>query len=227
MLLDEDTVCGFVEAIKTRIIDEDLYGTETNKALSAVTSTKLLFNSVLPIYETFARKRNQDKMLELFYSLIPRSCELLKCNDYRIANLIMIQLPDFLIGFFNRTNLKQNQAQGDDASKLDPAEYGPLSYIAGYIVSKLHQKNKARRDKSNEEIQTLLHAMKSTVTAQNFISARSRGGLVSPTVDLVGILEAAGLSFRSEVSNSKDILRNIPTDSICSKVIDLPVVKSL
>jgi hypothetical protein len=54
----------------------------------------------------------------------------------------MIQLPDFLIGFCNRTNMTSNQTQGDDnASKLDPAEYGPLSYIAGYIVSKLYQKN--------------------------------------------------------------------------------------
>jgi hypothetical protein len=69
--------------------------------------------------------------------------------------------------------------------------------------------------------------MKSTETAQEFISARSRGGLVSPTADLVGILEVTELSFRNEVSNSKDILRNIPTDLICSKVLDFPVVKSL
>jgi hypothetical protein len=152
VLLDENAVCGFVEAIKSRIIDEDPYGTETNKALGAVSSTKALFTAVLPIYKTFTRKRNQDKMLELFYGLIPQSCELLKCKDYKIANLIMIQLPDFLIGFCNRTNITSNQTQGDDnASKLDPAEYGPLSYIAGCIVSKLHQKNRAKKDKSNED----------------------------------------------------------------------------
>lgn len=91
-------------------------------------------------------------MLELFYGLIPQSCELLKCKDYKIANLIMIQLPDFLIGFCNRTNMTSNQTQDDDnASKVDPAEYGPLSYIAGCIVSKLHQKNRAKKDKSNED----------------------------------------------------------------------------
>ncbi len=223
VLLNENAVSGFVEAIKAHIIDEDLYGAETNKVLGAVSSTKALFTAVLLIYKTFTRKRNQDKMLELFYGLIPRSCELLKCKDYKIANLI--QLPDFLIGFCNRTNMTSNQTQGDDtASKLDPDEYGPLSYIAGYIVSKLHQKNRAKKDKSNEEIQILLHAMQSTETAQEFILARSRGGLVSPTADLVGILE---LSFRSEVSNAKGILRNIPTDLICTKVLDFPVVKSL
>ena len=228
VLLDEDTVCGFVEAIKARIIEEDLYGAETNKALSAVSSTKALFTAVLPIYKTFTRKKNQDKMLESFYGLIPQSCELLTCEDYRIANLIMIQLPDFLIGFCNRTNMTSNQTEGDDSvSKLDPAEYGPLSYIAGYIVSKLHQKNRSKKNNSNEEIQTLLHAMKSTDTTQEFISVRSRGGLVSPTADLVGILEVAELSFRSEVNNAKDLLRNIPIDLTCSKVLDFPVVRSL
>ena len=124
------------------IIDEDLYGIETNEVLGAVSSTKALFTAILLIYKTFTRKRNQDKMMELFYGLIPRSCELLKCKDYKIANLTMTQLPDFLIGFCNRTNMTSNQTQGDDnTSKLDPAEYGPLSYIAGYIVSKLYQKN--------------------------------------------------------------------------------------
>ena len=69
--------------------------------------------------------------------------------------------------------------------------------------------------------------MKSTDTTQEFISVWSRGGLVSPTADLVGILEVAELSFRSEVNNAKDLLRNIPIDLICSKVLDFPVVRSL
>ena len=53
VLLDEDTACSFVKAIKARIIEQDLYGTETNKVLGAVSSTKSLFTAVLPIYETF------------------------------------------------------------------------------------------------------------------------------------------------------------------------------
>ena len=66
--------------------------------------------------------------------------------------------------------MTQNQTHGDDnASKLDPAEYKSLSYIASIIISKLLWKTKAKRNKSNEEIQTLLHAMKSTKTAQDFI----------------------------------------------------------
>ena len=57
VLLDQDTVCGFVEAIKARIIKEDLCGTEMSEALSAVSSTKALFTVVLPIYKTFTRKK--------------------------------------------------------------------------------------------------------------------------------------------------------------------------
>ena len=96
--LDKDTVDGFVEAIKARIIDEGLYDSEATTALKAVTTTEALFTAVLPMCETSCRKKNQDKLLETFYCLIPRSRELLKCDDYRIANLILIQLPDFLHG---------------------------------------------------------------------------------------------------------------------------------
>ena len=61
--LDEDIVYSFVEAIKARIIDEDLYGSDTNKALSTVTSTKALFDAVLPMCQTFAKKKNHEIVL--------------------------------------------------------------------------------------------------------------------------------------------------------------------
>ena len=147
-----------------------------------------------------------------------RTCELLKCKDYKIANLIMIQLPDFLVGFYNRTCMEKND-QPQEEMKIDPAECGPLSYIAGYIVSRLHLKNRKKEEKSNKEVQALLQAMKSSEAASHeFISVRSRGGLVSPSADLVGILEIAELSFRSELTKTKEILRRIPTNVICNTV---------
>lgn len=90
--------------------------------------------------------------------------------------------------------------------QLNPAEHGPLLYIAAYIVSKLHQTNRRKKGKYNEEIQALLQSMKSTETPNNFISVRTRGGLISPCEDLINILEVAELSFREEltrVSNHK------------------------
>ena len=223
--LDKDTVDGFVEAIKARIIDEGLYDNKTTTALKAVKTTEALFTALLPIYETFCKKKNQDKLLETFYGLIPRSGELLKCDDYRIANLILIQLPDFLVGFYKTSTIKITQ--DDTPATLEPAERGPLSYIAGYIVSKLVHKNRTKKGQSNAEIQALLQVMKSTETANTFISARTRGGLICPCDDLIHIVEVAELSFRSEISKIKDTLRSIPTECICNSVLESPVVKSL
>ena len=169
--LDQDAIYGFVEAIKSRIIDEGLYSSDTNKSLGNVTSTKALFEAVLPMYQTSAKKKNQDKLLESFYSLIPRSCKLLRCKDYKIVNLVMIQLPDFLVSFYNRTHVKKDD-QALEEEKIDPAEHGPLSYIAGYIVSRLLLKNNKKKEKSNEKIQALLQAMRSNEPAGlQFISA--------------------------------------------------------
>ena len=108
-----------------------------NAALATMSSTEALFDALLPLYETFHRKKNQDKLLELFYGLIPRSCELLKCTNYKIANLVMIQLPDFLVGFFNTCNQNiANEMQEMPASspQLNPAKHG-LRHISPDILS--------------------------------------------------------------------------------------------
>jgi hypothetical protein len=61
----------------------------------------------------------------------------------------------------------------------------------------------------------------------SFISARSRGGLVAPCEDLLGILEEAEISFRNHVGRGDLTLRNIPTDLICVSTLNSPLVKSL
>ena len=223
--LDKDTVDGFVEAIKARIIDEGLYDNATTIVLKDVTTTKALFTAVRPIYETFCKKKNQDKLLETFYGLIPRSQELLKCDDYRIANLVLIQLPDFLLGFYKSSTMTKKQ--NETPATLEPAERGPLSYIAGYIVSKLITKNRTKKGQSSDEIQAVLNVMKSTEVANAFISARTRGGLICPCDDLIHVVEVAELSFRGEIDRINETLRSIPTEVICNTVLESPVVKSL
>ena len=113
------------------------------------------------------------------------------------------------------------------SSKLDPIERGPLNYIAGYVVSKLFQASKKKGGKTNEELNLLLQNMKSSDQSSSFISARTRGGLVNPSKDLVGILEEAECFFRRQVDASKHLLRNIPTNTICNATINSSVVKSL
>jgi hypothetical protein len=63
--------------------------------------------------------------------------------------------------------------------------------------------------------------------SNSFISARTRGGLVTPYNDLVGILQEVEVLFRNEVTKSKLVLRNIPTDKICFSTLESPTVKSL
>ena len=94
----------------------------------------------------------------------------------------MIEIPDRLAGFFkvcqNRENSCTTTASND--WKIEPSEQGPLSYIAGYIVSKLYQKSRFKKNDANEEFQALLQSLKSDDLDNNFILARSRGGLISP-----------------------------------------------
>ena len=51
----------------------------------------------------------------------------------------MIQVPDHLVGFcrINQTETQTSQATSSAKQEVDPAEHGPLSYVAGYVVSKL------------------------------------------------------------------------------------------
>ena len=63
--------------------------------------------------------------------------------------------------------------------------------------------------------------------ASSFISSRSRGGLVNPSSNLVGILEKAEHAFREHLDQSKRTLRNIPNDLICNSTLKSPLVKSL
>ena len=107
----------------------------------------------------------------------------------------MIHLPDQLLGFYHincgRTGPSErgeaaSQSPQSNIDKLDPAERGPLLYVAGYVVSKLFQTTKRKSGKRNDELQALLQNMKLLDQSTNFISARTRGGLANPSKDLVG-----------------------------------------
>lgn len=176
--LCEDTVASIVESVKTKHIEEDLYGTETNAGLTNVSSSENLFQALLLLYNTFSRKKNQDKLLQSFYGLIPCSCELLNCQDYRTANLVMIEIPDHLVGFYNVSRQTRAQTTHESTSKpeLSPAERGPLSYVAGYVVSKLYQASRKKKEtgKCNEELKALLLNMKSTEAPKFHIRSHKR-----------------------------------------------------
>lgn len=190
-----------------------------------------MFDALLPLYDKFSRKKNQDKLLEAFYGLIPNASKYLNCPDSNAANLIMIEIPDRLAGYFkvcqNRPEATTKPTTIASDLILDPSERGPLSYVAGYIVSKLYQKSRNRKNECEEELLALLQSLKSTECDNNFILARSRGGLVVPSHHLMGIVEEAEICFRKNVGKGELVLRNIPTEIICESTLSSPVVKSL
>ena len=140
----------------------------------------------------------------------------------------MIHIPDHLVGFYHTSSREHTgETEASKIKKLDPAERGPLAYVAGYVVSKLFQKSKRKSGDQNEELQPLLQSMKS-IDQSNFRRDQSRGGLVNPSTDLLGILEEAEYLFRKQVSDStQGTLRKICTDTICNNTLQLPVVQSL
>ena len=229
-----DTVASIVESIKAQIFREKLYGSDMNDSIKAASSSQALFNALFPLYAKFCRKKSQDQLVESFFALMPQSTRLLNCEDYKAANLIMIHIPDHLVGFYNinrgRTDrieaAQTSEASQPNTQSVDKAERGPLSYVAGYVVSKLFQTSKRKNGEHKEELNSLLQSMKSSGTS-SFIASRTRGGLVNPSENLVGILEEAEKTFRQQVCESKLTLRNIPVETICNLALKSPKVKSL
>ena len=96
-----------------------------------------------------------------------------------------------------------------------------------YIVSKLYQKSRCKKNDANEEFQALLQSLKSDDSDNNFILVRSRGGLISPSHHLMGIVEEAEICFRKNVSDGDLVVQKIPTEAICESTLNSRVVKSL
>ena len=222
-----DTIKTIVDTIKTNVVTEKLYGDEIDSVVKSISATEELFKEVLPLYTKFCRNRNQDKLLESFYGLMLNSSTLLNCKDSRVANLIMIHIPDHLVGFCNVGLMGEKTVEPADY-EIQSSEHGPLSYIIGYVVSKLNKASKGKSGEEKPELHALLQSlMVSEEEASNeFISARTRGGLVTPCNDIVRILHEAETCFRKEV-NKSEVIRNIPVDAICFSTIRLPIVKSL
>ena len=112
---------------------------------------------------------------------------------------------------------------------IKPSKHGPpLSYIVGYVVSKLKKASKGKSGDEKPELQALLQTLiiAEDEASNEFISARTRGGLVTPCEDIVRILHEAEICFRKEVSKT-DVIRNIPVDAICFSTIHLPIVMLL
>ena len=132
-----------------------------------------------------------DTFLMDFYELIPKSCQ------------------------------QQPAIEEKDASELSEIERGPLSYIAGYVLSQLRKKS------SNDELLLLIQTMVCPSSENTYIKTRSRGGLVTPCNDLVKILEVAEIIFCQFTTKQSSVVKSIPSEKLCNDTLDSPLVKSL
>ena len=230
--LTKESLKSIVDKVKRKIKDDTFWDSEMTSNMASITSNDSLYNEILPIYERFCRKINQDSFLTDFYELIPNSSCLLQSENKQLCSLIMILIPDHLVSLskgvcnINDQELaiaSTSSAQTEICSRLDENEHGPLSYIAGYVLSNLKRKSK---NKSNDELQIVLEHMINSGLENAYIEARSRGGLVTPCEDLVKLLEVVEILFRQCIGKQPTV-KNIPCDKLCNDAIDSPLIKSL
>ena len=76
---------------------------------------------------------------------MPQYYELLKCESYKAANIIMIHIPDHIVEFYiknrARATTETTKILKAGVNSIHQKEREALSYVAGYIVSKHFQKN--------------------------------------------------------------------------------------
>ena len=222
--LTKDELTSIVNEVKAKITNEGYWDTEMTTDLAKVTSNQNLFKAVLPIYQRFCKKRNQDNFLVEFYELIPKSTALLKCENQPLCSLVMISIPDHLVSLFKSLCGNKKSCPPSKSTELSEHEHGPLSYIAGYVLAKLQ---KQCSSKPNEDLQVMLQTMKRPSVENTYIDTRSRGGLVAPCTDLVQILETVEIIFRQFIAEQTPVVSTIPCDTLCNEALESPLLKSL
>ena len=229
--LTKEDLKSIVDKVRKKIKDDTFWDSEMPSNMASITSNDSLYNKILPIYERFRRKLNHDSFLTDFYELIPNSSCLLQ-SDEQLCSLIMILIPDHLVSLSKGvSNINEQEpaiastssVQTEISSRLDENERGPLSYIAGCVLSNLKRKSK---NKHNDELQIILEHMINSGLENAYIEARSRGGLVTPCEDLVKLLEVVEILFRQLIGNQPTV-KNIPCDKLCNDAIDSTLIKSL
>ena len=230
--LTKEDLKSIVDKVKKKIKDDTFWDSEMTSNMASVTSNDSLYNEILPIYERLRRKLNQDSFLTDFYELIPNSSCLLESENEQLCGHIMILIPDHLVSLSKGVSNINDQepaiastssVQTEISSRLDENERGPLSYIAGYVLSNLKRKSK---NKHNDELQIILEHMINSGLENAYIEARSRGGLVTPCEDLVKLLEVVEILFRQFIGNQPTV-KNIPCDKLCNDANDSTLIKSL
>ena len=141
-----DVVREIVRQSAESAITLKLYGEKMTKLIreAELKPPDLLVNSLLALYGAHCEKLDRDNLLKNFYKLIPKSADMFQTTSKDMNapayNLIMIHIPDLLVGFYKRGNVKEKLPV---IKPIESSEFRPLSYVAGYIFAKMFCKSKA------------------------------------------------------------------------------------
>ena len=191
-----------------------------------VKPTELLIKSLKELYSDYCAKTDRDKLVEKFYKLMPDSAKMLTSLPPEISifviNLIMAHRPDLLVAFHKRgcVSVNERELNVTDCKSIEQSEYGPLSYIAGYIIAKMFRKSKVSKSQTPKkaELQLLLSSMKS-FNENEYIDSLSRGRLWTPCEPLITIATECEKVFRKY---SAGVVNEILLNKIWSDVVTRP-----
>ena len=226
--ITSDVVCEIVCKAAQSVIKSKLYGEKMTKLISEadLKPSDLLVSSLLTLYGGYCEKLDRDKLLKNFYKLIPESAKMFETKSKEMNvpayNLIMIHIPDLVVGFYKRGNVQEKLPV---IKPIEQSEFGPLSYVAGYIIAKMYRKSKATAGKETPEqleLQSLLSSMKS-LDDNEYIDSLSRGKLWNPCENLICIAAECEKVFRQY---SAGLVREIPLEQVRADVLQKPKVKS-
>ena len=176
------------------------------------------------LYDQYCEKLDRDKLLKNFYKLMSEREKMFVTKSKNMTvpayNLILIQIPDLLVGFYKRGNVKEKLP---DIKPIEKSEFGPL-YVAGYVISKMYRKSKISAKKAPEqlELQSLLLSIKS-LQDNEYINSVSRGKLWNPCENLLAITAECEKVFRQ---HSAGLVREIPLHQVRADILQKPKVKS-
>ena len=108
-----DVVRKIVRRSAQSVITSKLYGEKMTKLIreADLKPSHLLVSSLLALYGACCEKLDRDKLLKNFYKLIPKSADMFQTTSKDMNapayNLIMIHIPDLLVGFYKRGNVKK------------------------------------------------------------------------------------------------------------------------
>ena len=98
---------------ETTVLKSKLHGEKMTKLIreADLKISDVLVSSLSALYGAYCEKLDRDKLLKNFYKHIPKSADMFQTTSKDMNapayNLIMIHIPDLLVGFYKRGNVKK------------------------------------------------------------------------------------------------------------------------